>query len=265
MMHIAPGDVVASSPIEKTPGITGPTLGDLAAAWKDIQQTRIALAQRGLDVYADMLQNAENHAASELQRQLRKHIMWPWLSQFSGLGGAHTARLLAIIGNPTRFPGQACSEGHLMPPKEMVDGACPQTNAEGEPCPGTMGEPRRGTGVRALWHYCGLHVVDGRAPRRQRGRQITWNPSARTSLMQPGGIAEQIVRHRTPVYREIYDLAKERLTTREAIRAHENDPSLGLPPHRIDRIARTIAAKAFVGDLLVEWKKVVEPPAHPST
>ncbi|HEV8177638.1 MAG TPA: hypothetical protein VGP44_08125, partial [Gemmatimonadales bacterium] len=92
----------------------------------------------------------------------------------------------------------------------------------------------------------------------------------------PGGIAEQIVRQRVPIYRERYDLEKERLSREragvghdieapggplpihkaEADRALASDAVAGFRPIQIDKIARTIAAKAFLGDLLIAWKQV---------
>jgi hypothetical protein len=41
-------------------------------------------------------------------------------------------------------------------------------------------DPRRFESVSKLWHYCGLHVVDGKAPRRAAGQKVDWNPFART-------------------------------------------------------------------------------------
>lgn len=326
---------------------------------------------------------AEQQLSGRLSRLLRQHPIWPWLSQFPGLGGAHTALVIGKIGDPRRFPGQRCSEGHYLPPLYAAGTPCPIAGAchglelcvgdgaetigaadtpggiehpggrsESHPgtaehvraidekagCPGVMLPRRPGTGVRSVWHWAGLHCVDdGRAPRKRKGFRVTWDPRVRASVMQPGGIAEQIVRLNVPHYADIYREGKARLILRVAVASHENDGSSGganpsgvaenpaeidgaagyppnlriaeheveieLPPgdanplraaegtHAIDvpvghplrpqrtadvvgeidrsrgrplrlfeadRIARKVAAKAFLGDLLIEWKRICD-------
>lgn len=238
----------------------------------------------------------EKQASRELGKALRNHPLWPWLKPLKGVAGPRTARLIALIGDPRRFPGQPCTEGHYLPPSFPVGSPCPITKSPhadsalesetrdgvGEPfdgtdalvesdrrngsvdsspdsddfsaesdalrarCPGIMLPPRTTTGTRSLWHYLGLHAVDGKAPRFVAGRQADWNAKGKTLILGPEGIADQIVRHRTSKYREIYDEVKAR--------------KLGLVDRPIDaeRIARKVAAKAFVADLLAEWKRIIE-------
>ena len=263
-------------------------LGALCASWEDVQRTRMALMQRDLVEVAEALKPIEAKLGRDVKRELGKSVIWPWLSQFPGLGGVHTARLIAIIGSPLRFPGRPCTKGHISPalPEGHREsgvplgegGPCPVVTADGEPCDGTMLPNRRGTGVASLWHYCGLHAVNGRSPSKRRGQVADWNPRARTCVLMPGGIAEQIVRQRVPVYRDLYDATKERLIRErgadnvavtatwtgpaltdgpEADRECATDTRLGLRPIQIDNIARKVAAKAFVGDLLTEWKRLL--------
>ena len=169
-------------------------------------------------------------------------------------------------------------------------------------CGMDVGPVRRGTGVRALWHYCGLHVVDGKLARKRKGHQCSWNPAARTALLQPDGIADQIIKHRTEPWRTKYDETKARVQTErgaearpeiddfagpalhdidggvdirsvvdrsrssavsstggeEADFAVETEGQCGLRPLQVHDIARTVAVKAFVGDLLMAWKEAVE-------
>jgi hypothetical protein len=146
---------------------------------------------------------------------------------------------------------------------------------------GRMRDPRRFKGPRSLWHYAGLHVVNGKLPKQQRGQRGDWNPSMRAAVLQPGGIAEQIVRLRVPTYRAKYDAAKERIArergviedqavvgdvlghaklrtraagTINAIEARDGGP---LRPIQIEKRARIIAAKAFVADLWRAWCEVL--------
>lgn len=283
--------------------LTTAQLDRLARSWLDVQQTRKALAQRELpESVVKSFAKAEAQLSRELTKALRKHALWPWLSQFPGLGGAHTALIIGRIGDPRRYPGQRCLEGHYLPPLYTVGASCPIVAREGDSdsfdgdgtevagaggimpgseevvgCPGTMLPPRLGSGVRSLWHWAGLHVeADGCAPRKRKGIRVTYEPRVRASVMQPGGIAEQIVRLSVPHYVDVYRATKDRLTLRVDLSREsdaelgpqsfgavdsraENEPLVGrsLRPFEADRIARKVAAKAFLGDLLVEWKRLV--------
>lgn len=261
-------------------------LRSLTASWEDIQKTRLASAQRGRDDLADALKLLEDRESRKIKRELERHILWPWLKQYPGLGGVHTARVIALIGDPLRFPGRKCEAGHYHSAAEPVrEGelavGCGIELADGTVCTAPVGQPRRGTGVRSLWHWAGLHVVDGHAPRNRKGVRADWNPVAKTAVLMPGGIAEQIVRLRVPKYRDIYDQTKDRLTRERAAgpieidalagplptNTAEADPRAeielqpGLRPFQIDAIARKVAAKAFLGDMLIVWKGALSPSA----
>jgi hypothetical protein len=259
---------------DSTPG----PLQSLIAAWTDVQRTRLALDQRGIP--SDGMRAIEDRLGRQIRRELEGHPLWPWLKQFPGLGGVHTARLIALIGDPHRFPGRVCAAGHHHSAAGHVleidtASGCGIELADGSVCPAPVGELRRGTGTRALWHYLGLHVVDGHAPRKVKGKRSDWSPAGRTAVLMPGGVADQIVRLRVPKYRDIYDVTKERLQRERAdvTRVIDDDdgplptdeaeaegrPAIGYPnglrPYAIDAIARKVAAKAFVADLLHEWKQ----------
>lgn len=253
---------------------SGPDLYTICEMWRDVQQARLAADQRGMPEVAAELHRMENRVAEQVKRALRRHPVWPWLSQFPGLGGVATARLLARIGDPLRFPGQKCSMGHTSAPVYAVGDPCPITDWEANSCPGTMLAPRTTTGTRSLWHYAGLHVVDGHAPRKAKGKRADWDPKARTAVLQPDGIADQIIKHKVAPYVGVYYATKERLQSRavevaesvaaigpathgaEAESTSESECVGGLRPIQIHKIARTVAAKAFVGDLLRELKRL---------
>lgn len=260
-------------------------LRELTAAWEDLQRTRLAATQRGLLPLAASLQKLEAATGRDIKKRMASHPLADWFPK--GLGGVHVARLVALIDDPWRFPGRRCTVGHYMTVAAGIDGiegwhgdgdSCPVETLDG-PCTGTLLSPRPGTGVRSLWHYCGLHVVDGRAPRKTKGQRSDWNPVARTIVLMPGGIAEQIVRLRVPKYRERYDEVKERLIRErgaetasvsgmvtgpvlsdgpEVDSTDESVAPIGLRPIQIDAIARKVAAKEFIGDLLMEWKRRTE-------
>lgn len=284
-------------------------LGHLAADFDSLRKTRLAVLQRGNPGLAEQLETLERKHGAAMTKTLRKHPIWPWLSQFPGLGGVHVARLMSRIGDPLRFPGRVCAKGHHVA-SDFADDECPwllradghrevdlpggsqdeaggadpapeRDHLCGSPCLAPLSPTRRGTGVRSVWHYAGVHVVNGKSPRFSKGVKGDWDPISKTCLLMPGGIAEQIVRLRVPVYREKYQEAKQRLqrergaepcgvnegdlgsalsTVAEgAVIRCESDRSSGpLRPFQIDAIARKVAAKAFLGDLLIAWKTAVQ-------
>jgi hypothetical protein len=249
------------------------SLAGLAWTWRDIQQARLAAQQRNLMGLATDLKVLESKAAREVKKELQAQPVWPWLSQYRGLGGVHAARLVALIGDARRFPGQTCTAGHHAPAIYAVGAPCPFASVPDRDgaitkCDGTLLAPRPGTGTRSLWHYLGLHVVDGHSPRKSKGQKADWNPIGRTICLQPGGLGEQIVRLRVPKYREIYDATKSRLQNERGAESglalaegadviDESESSFGsLRPYQIEAIARKVAVKAFVGDLLAEMKRL---------
>ena len=50
----------------------------------------------------------------------------------------------------------------------------------------TVLNPARFETVSKMWKYCGLHVVNGKAPRRTPGQPTGWNPVARTMMWRLG-------------------------------------------------------------------------------
>lgn len=244
--------------------------------FEDARKLLVACKQRSSPL-ADALEPVAAQARRRVEKALRDHPVWPFLEPLPGLRGALAGIVIAAIGNPHRFPGQRCSDGHYLPVGVAAVGErCPlrtipaasQTESEnraggdallaadgedgsdhrlgGEQCPGVVLPPRLGTGVRSVWHLLGLHATDdGHSPRKTRGQLADWNPEARAALLEPDtGLAAQIVRQRTPGYRDIYDQTKARLETERP----------DAKPISRERIARKVAIKAFVGDLLIYWK-----------
>lgn len=65
-----------------------------------------------------------------------------------------------------------------------------------------LGDMSRFEQVSSLWHYCGYHVVDGHAPKRQKGKNITWNPKIRTALWS---WSDSMLKTKNPIWRPVYD------------------------------------------------------------
>lgn len=279
------------SEVGRAYSLVAPHTGELkrlAGAWMDSKKRKQALKQRwsrteeGARVWGNMAAEKEHEAvvtiynrwSREVKKALKHHPLWSFLSDLPGLAGPTTAYLIGQIRDPWRFPGQRCDEGHYLRPIFEVGEPCPievgldsQSGADrcGAPCL----RPRPGTGVRSLWHYCGLFP----GANKQKNQSCSWDPELKGLCLAPDfGLAAQIVRQKPEPYRTTYDDEKARLTRERGYRSdgervepvespHESDASGGdLPPLiRLDRIARTIAVKQFVGDLLMAWKTVQNP------
>lgn len=167
-----------------------PILGTLADAVDDIERTRIANENRLRSLTFDDehlghglpdddpivqqvkaivqgLNDIEDRTIKALERAMKRHPLADLLNETPGLGLKQTARLLASIGDPY---------WHAVEDR-----------------------PRS---VRELWAYCGFGVIDGQAPKKQKGQRVNWNPDAR---MRVWLIASGSIRFATSPYRKIYD------------------------------------------------------------
>ncbi len=207
------------------------------------------------------LDEQKEDVSGALKAALQGHPLWPFLEDLPGLRSAYVARLISIIDDPRRFPGVACSEGHIHSTVVAIGDPCPSTTipergADPEPCPGVIERQRPGTGTRAIWHYFGLHVlavetgdgeVEHKLPNKyQLGRfsnkQADWHMQAQSLFLGDWGVAGQIKAQKPQPYESIY---------REKFAQKQNE---GHP--RPNRVAEVVVCKAFIADLLREWKRL---------
>jgi hypothetical protein len=97
------------------------------------------------------------------------------LDVFKGLGGLERLLYKTIYDIVRRHP---LWTGYL----SMVRGVGPRTAAYLI----VKLNPARFETVSKAYKYCGLHVVDGRAPRRRPGEKTDWNPECRTMMWRLG-------------------------------------------------------------------------------
>lgn len=126
------------------------------------------------------LRAVERAITRELEGYVMASPFGPWIEARKGIGAKSIGRLLGLVGNPAWHPVHER--------------------------PRTLGQ---------LKAYCGLHVIDGRAPRRKKGVQGNWNTLARTILI--GHIAESA--YKQGHYRTTYEAA--RLRYESAVHEHE--------------------------------------------
>lgn len=127
----------------------------------------------------------------------------------------------------------------------------------------------------SFWKYAGLHVEDGQAVRRIKGKKLGFNIRVRTFCWK---IGDSLLKQRTPFYRDIYDEAK--IKEAEKLRHPEKDPH-NCPVHEtclkrlsakakrlkqstkelpckkhIDYRARRKMIKRFLLDFWLAWRKL---------
>lgn len=119
----------------------------------------------------DALAGLEKQTVRSLERVFRRHPLATWQKAATGVGAKQLSRLLLTLGG----------DPYWHPVHNR-----PRTRAE----------------LRA---YCGMHVVDGRAPTKARGQRVTWSPEARIRIHL---IAESAMKNRQSPYRAVYETAR---------------------------------------------------------
>lgn len=236
-------------------------------SWEDLMRMRIRLENRGIDHdtgavrsqflldMAEITRASEDKVGRRLEKLIRDHPMADWLAD-AKTQGKRVATILTTIRHPHRFPSQMCSEGcHLLPTFDAGEPCpcetTPEKDGDPEPCAGVVQEKRRGTGCRALWKMLGLYPVTTKKGKTRlatymKGVQGSHSSAAKTAILMPQGIAQQFYMQGSP-YEDVYRQEKERLAAKNP----------DWPLMKVEMTARVIAAKAWSGDLLVEWKQRV--------
>lgn len=131
----------------------------------DERSPEVAVAQ----ALAAQLLDAERTATKALEKQMKRHPLYPWVEAQKGVGKKQAARLIAIIGDPYW--------------NDLHD------------------RPRT---VSELWAWCGYSVVGGRAQQHTRGQQSNWSSEAK---MRTFNIAASCVKSKGH-YRDVYDVGR---------------------------------------------------------
>lgn len=176
--------------------------------FKDIQNVRVAVGNR---LYAnenslvrEFLTRLESQE-TDIVKQLRRQLK--------------TMPVFTEFLDPIKGVGPAVSSGLLS----------------------LVGDFDRFPRVSSMWKYFGLDVRDGKAPRRKKGEVANWSQAGRSLLL--GVLADSFVKHRTPIYRDIYDREKAKQLP------------LVERPIIAERRARRKAVKEFIKDFFQAYKK----------
>ena len=133
---------------------------------------------------------------------------------------------------------------------------------------GVLGDLDQFPNPAKAWKYMGMHVVDGRAPKRTKGELLGYSPMGRTVCHL---IAEGLVRQNKGKYREIYDKRRATVLERERTEpsgcpfGHEHldkkkkvldcikTDDLGDHSAHVDNDAKRVTVKELLKDMLLEW------------
>lgn len=126
--------------------------------------------------YADLaeaFQTLEDTMIKSVTKEIKNSPVGAYVASQKGIGEKTVARLLGEIGDPY---------WHTV-----------------EDRPRTVSE---------LWAYCGYHVIDGHAPRREKGKQSNWSTEAKKRAWL---IAKSVEKQKPgSKYRDLYDSVKEK-------------------------------------------------------
>lgn len=111
-----------------------------------------------------------------------------------------------------------------------------------------IGDPGRFDTISALWSYMGLGVVNGKAPKRQRGQKAAWNHRLRMVVL--GRMVPQFIKLKNNhgcFGRQLYDQYKAFYMERDGE---------SLTKMHIENRARRKVGKVFVSCLWVAWRRI---------
>jgi hypothetical protein len=171
---------------------------------------------------------SEKIAVAYLEKVMKKHPLGAWVSSTKGVGLKQGARLLASIGDPYW---------------RSIEPVGPRT-------------------VSALWAYCGMHVVDGAAPRRRKGVQSNWSTDAKTRTWLIVGSCIKTLR--APCTGEQHDADACKCSTYRVVYDKRKQHTIANRPDWTDghrhNDAQRVAGKALLRDLWLAARDLHNPP-----
>jgi len=136
-------------------------------------------------------------------------------------------------------------------------------------------DPYRADHPSSFWKFCGLHVEEGKAVKRETGQKLDFDPRLRTLAWKVGG---SFIRFKTPPYifkyneRKKYENEKlnnpvenprncpdyQKCITKLIKKAKRTGREPKSPPckRHIDLRARRYMVKKFLADLWVRWRQI---------
>jgi hypothetical protein len=232
-------------------------LGHTARMLWDIQGQRVATNNRikamerdglmeedtdELSAFLEVLEKSEGHFDRYLGRLAKSHPLGPWVQAQPGIGLPGFGRLIGCTG--PFFP-VAYEDGKVK-----------------------HGFPN----VAKLWAYLGLHVKDGKAPKKTKGEAANWSQQGRKVCYQ---IGESIVKVGRGPYRQAYDDTKAKYLARprvgdsgcpmgyvhkdakgKVLQCIKTDEDGHETSAHIHAVAIRYAVKELLKDMWIEWQRI---------
>jgi len=208
----------------------------------DIQKLRIAISNRQEDLIDDAdvvttLKSLEGKLARDIGKLVHEHPMWGyWLKDLFGIGEVMAGQLICLVTGQVHTP--ECQVKRDAYYSKKVKGEGKREARYVCDCP--LVEIERFPTVSSLWKYAGMHVVDGKAPRRKRGEKVDWNPRFRSLCYN---IGKSFVINTKGPYRQHYDRFK----------AEDTEKHPDLSKGHLDARARRKTVKLFLSHLYMKW------------
>ena len=219
------------------------TLSVLTNLYWDMQKTRIAAKHRArtmddpdLHILIGEVEKLEDGIEKALKDAVKEHPFYVyWLKNVHGIGPVLSAQLIHLIRGKTHTP--ECKEKR---DKYFSKKKAGEKRASRFVCDCPTKEIERFPTVSSLWKYAGMHVVDGKAPKRKRGERINWNPKLRSLCFK---ISESFVIQKKSPYRKWYDEFK-----RVELEKHPD-----LRKRHVEMRVRRKVAKLFLAHVFNKW------------
>ena len=174
------------------------------------------------------LERIKRKLAKNMELELKKYKIWPWLKEIKGIGIGTAAGLVAHIDKI----------------------GIKNFNA-----------------ISSLWHYAGIYPVNGKAARKTKGQDVSYNPALKTLLL--GEVASSFKIH-GEFYRQMYDQYKAAEIARvfppgelaSKYNGYKKD-DIHLSKGHADIRAMRKTAKLFLSHLWVVWRQLEGLPTRP--
>ena len=219
----------------------------LVDVYYDVQDVRIRTAnrlrllpQKTGAVYPSRLKEVEKSLKNQIEALLeQERIYTEWLKKIKGIGPCLGGGLLANI--MVRF----ATVDSLKECDELQQEYAMKTKDKAYLVPEMRGIKEFPT-ISKLWAFSGMHVVDGKAPKRKRGAKINWNPKMRVLCWKLGKSFVMV----GDFYKSLYRQFKEAYMQREDLKKGK-----GWKGH-IDMMARRKTVKVFLQHLWLKWRQL---------
>lgn len=148
----------------------------------------------------------EDKLSKEIKDIASSHPAWPWLKNVKGCGEESTMKLIGLIEKMRGRKEITKKEYERL--KKSKEAEVFKKDGRYYKYTDEYGFEVFST-VSKLWKYLGLHTVNGKAPKREKGKKVDWNQKARslcwriaTNLIRAKGVYYEYYKEKKNAYME---------------------------------------------------------------